>query len=145
MKIYIDIYYTTILISFDLWNIFLGLHPSAERQVHVQPMRGKLSSTKSICTAFFVVHFGFQNDSIWLVGGLVAIFYFPIYWVANHPNWLIFFRGVGIQPPTRWVFWLLVLFFFHPSFWKKTLENRWRTRNFPVSWGHLFIQWPFTD
>ena len=21
-----------------------------------------------------------------LVGGLVAIFYFPIYWVANHPN-----------------------------------------------------------
>ena len=22
-----------------------------------------------------------------LVGGLVAMFYFPIYWVANHPNW----------------------------------------------------------
>ena len=22
-----------------------------------------------------------------MVGGLVAIFYFPIYWVANHPNW----------------------------------------------------------
>ena len=22
----------------------------------------------------------------WLVGGLVAIFYFPIYWVSNHPN-----------------------------------------------------------
>ena len=21
-----------------------------------------------------------------LVGGLVAIFYFPIYWVSNHPN-----------------------------------------------------------
>ena len=29
-----------------------------------------------------------------LVRGLVAIFDFPIYWVANHPNWLIFFRGV---------------------------------------------------
>ena len=29
-----------------------------------------------------------------LVGGLVAILYFPIYWVSNHPNWLIFFRGV---------------------------------------------------
>ena len=30
-----------------------------------------------------------------LVGGLVAIFYFPIYWVANHPNWRthIFQRG----------------------------------------------------
>ena len=26
-----------------------------------------------------------------LVGGLVAIFYFPIYWVANHPNWLSYF------------------------------------------------------
>ena len=31
----------------------------------------------------------------WLVGGLVAIFYFPISWVANHPNWRtpIFQRG----------------------------------------------------
>ena len=28
---------------------------------------------------------------IWLV--VWNIFYFPIYWVANHPNWLIFFRG----------------------------------------------------
>ena len=26
-----------------------------------------------------------------LVGGLVDIFYFPIYWVANHPNWLSYF------------------------------------------------------
>ena len=40
----------------------------------------------------------------YLVGGLVAIFYFPIYWVANHPNWLIFFRGVA-QPPTRYWIW----------------------------------------
>ena len=32
-----------------------------------------------------------------LVGGLVAIFYFPIYWESHHP---IFFRGVA-QPPTR--------------------------------------------
>ena len=30
-----------------------------------------------------------------LVGGLEHQFYFPIYWVANHPNWLIFFRGVA--------------------------------------------------
>ena len=29
-----------------------------------------------------------------LVGGLEHQFYFPIYWVDNHPNWLIFFRGV---------------------------------------------------
>ena len=26
-----------------------------------------------------------------LVGGLVAICYFPIYWVSNHPNWLSYF------------------------------------------------------
>ena len=29
--------------------------------------------------------------STWLV--VWNIFYFPIYWVHNHPNWLIFFRG----------------------------------------------------
>ena len=34
-----------------------------------------------------------------LVGGLVAIFYFPIYWVANHPNWLSYFSEV-FKPPT---------------------------------------------
>ena len=33
-----------------------------------------------------------------LVGGLVAIFYFPIYWVASHPNWRshIFQDGVAL-------------------------------------------------
>ena len=35
----------------------------------------------------------------YLVGGLEHQFDFPIYWVSNHPNWLIFFRGVA-QPPT---------------------------------------------
>ena len=41
----------------------------------------------------------FPIDS--LVGGLVAIFYVPIYWVSNHPNWRthIFQRG-GPGPPT---------------------------------------------
>ena len=38
-----------------------------------------------------------KGSFIWLV--VWSIFYFPIYWVANHPNWLIFFRGVA-QPPT---------------------------------------------
>ena len=42
-----------------------------------------------------------------LVGGLVAMFYFPICWVANHPNWLIFFRGVA-QPPNQWTMSLIV-------------------------------------
>ena len=42
---------------------------------------------------------------IWLV--VWNIFYFPIYWVSNHPNWLIFFRGVQttnqfIIIPLKW-------------------------------------------
>ena len=32
-----------------------------------------------------------RHGRILLVGGLVAIFYFPIYWVSNHPNWLSYF------------------------------------------------------
>ena len=35
---------------------------------------------------------GWISNFIWLV--VWTIFYFPIYWVSNHPNWLIFFRGV---------------------------------------------------
>ena len=46
-----------------------------------------------------------------LVGGLVAIFYFPIYWVANHPNWLSYFSE-GFKPPTSQVFRLQVFFGF---------------------------------
>ena len=39
-----------------------------------------------------------------LVGGLVAIFCFPIYWVSNHPNWRahIFQRGWNHQPAIFW-------------------------------------------
>ena len=40
-----------------------------------------------------------QNAIPLLVGGLVAIFYFPIYWVANHPNWFSYFSE-GFKPPT---------------------------------------------
>ena len=38
----------------------------------------------------------------WLV--VWNIFYFPISWEFHHPHWrtLIFFRGVGEKPPTRW-------------------------------------------
>ena len=50
---------------------------------------------------FMIIHL-----QLLLVGGLVAIFYFPIYWGII--NWLIFFRGVA-QPPTRLaVRWKLV-------------------------------------
>ena len=34
---------------------------------------------------------GEQINIRWLVGGLVAIFYFPIYIGNNHPNWLSYF------------------------------------------------------
>ena len=37
----------------------------------------------------------------YLVGGLVAIFYFPIFWEESSPLTFIFFRGVA-QPPTRY-------------------------------------------
>ena len=36
-----------------------------------------------------------------LVGGLVAIFYFPIYWESHHPNWRTHFFSEGFKPPTR--------------------------------------------
>ena len=44
--------------------------------------------------------FGVIFHSDYLVGGLVAIFIFP-HIGNNHPNWLIFFRGVA-QPPTSY-------------------------------------------
>ena len=40
----------------------------------------------------------FMSYLIWLV--VWIFFYFSIYWV-NHPNWLIFFRGVGIPPTSN--------------------------------------------
>ena len=42
----------------------------------------------------------FDNQT-WLVDGLEHDFYDFPYIGNNHPNWLIFFRGVGL-PPTRW-------------------------------------------
>ena len=56
----------------------------------------------TICTSYIFIHHKFMviksiahSSSIpsipLLVGGLVAIFYFPIHWVANHPNWLSYF------------------------------------------------------
>ena len=68
----------------------------------------------------------------YLVGGLVAIFYFPMYWVANHPNWRSYFSegwpnhqpdmirkglflssGFGVFPlrmtPDAWSCWYLLV------------------------------------
>ena len=48
-----------------------------------------------------------HNDQDWLL--VWNICFFP-YIGNNHPNWLIFFRGVG-QPPTRRVFLFHTLLF----------------------------------
>ena len=49
---------------------------------------------------------------LWLV--VWNMFYFPIYWVANHPNWrTIFFRGVALahQPVLLFILsaWIMVI------------------------------------
>ena len=43
--------------------------------------------------------FFFQTKK--LVGGLEHQFYFPIYWVANHPNWRTHILQRVAQPPSR--------------------------------------------
>ena len=43
----------------------------------------------AFCSQLLVRHF--LHTPIFLVGGLVAIFYFPIYWECHHPNWLSYF------------------------------------------------------
>jgi hypothetical protein len=45
-----------------------------------------------------LVYVGLFSFIQYLVGGLEQLDYFP-YIGNNHPNWLIFFRGV--KPPTR--------------------------------------------
>ena len=46
-------------------------------------------------------------EDLVLVGGLVAIFYFQIYWESNHPNWRSYFSGGG--PTTnQWLRWFSV-------------------------------------
>ena len=70
---------------------------------------------------FFVSSFRWET---YLVGGLEHQFYFPIYWVANHPNWLSYFsegwpnhqpacvRGLRMvettsqMVPEIWSFWV---------------------------------------
>ena len=52
-----------------------------------------------------------QDSGRYLVGGLVAIFYFPISWVANHPNWLSYFSEgwLNHQPDMIWCIFFDVL------------------------------------
>ena len=60
----------------------------------------KWDTHQSIFTEMKHSHKGLQLTICWLV--VWNIFYFSIYCTGNnHPNWLIFFRGVG-KPPTRY-------------------------------------------
>ena len=52
----------------------------------------KIMAGTGMVTWLYVIYPHYIYIFIWLV--VWNIFYFPIYWVANHPNWLIFFRGV---------------------------------------------------
>ena len=66
-----------------------------------------------------------------LVGGLVAIFYFPIYWVANHPNWLIFFRGVQTTNQDRWNMMKCIF--------SSRQDRDWRV--FFFDWAIVWLNW----
>ena len=46
----------------------------------------------------WVFHWLHTCISGWWFG---TFFYFPIYWVSNHPNWLSYFSE-GLKPPTRY-------------------------------------------
>ena len=59
-----------------------------------------------------------ETQEICLVGGLVAIFYFPIYWVSNHPNWLSYFSE-GFKPPPTSLSMILSDHPVHPEFWDR--------------------------
>ena len=57
---------------------------------------------------------------LWLVGGLVAIWIiFPMYWVANHPNWRTHIFQRGGPTTNQWFLLLLFLGIRHPN---------WRTK-----------------
>ena len=53
-------------------------------------------------------------STLWVFGAMSGgwfcchLDYFPIYWVYNHPNWLIFFRGVQTNNQNLVGFWSYV-------------------------------------
>ena len=64
----------------------------------------KMKRNHDFWGVFNIGRFGFIKVEIsWLVVWLPFFVFSQKYWVSNHPNWRTpsFFRGVGIQPPTR--------------------------------------------
>ena len=109
-----------VFVEKSLWKVAAGLRftwSSSTRGLggFTRPTRGGPSG---MTMAWALIPLGIHwvqwgtlfSDRSWLVGGLEHEFYliFPIYWECHHPNWLIFFRGVGI-PPTSWCW---------PGFWQ---------------------------
>ena len=47
---------------------------------------GRVGSDWCVLVGGFLLVYDGIYRLLQLVGGLVAIFYFPIYWVSNHPN-----------------------------------------------------------
>ena len=59
----------------------------------------------------------------YLVGGLVAIFYFPIYWESNHPNWLSYFsEGWPNHQPA--IYFTNELYFICSRGWLKKIPSQ---------------------
>jgi hypothetical protein len=50
------------------------------------------------------------------------LLWLSVYWECHHPNWLIFFRGVG-QPPTIFFLWVYDISF-HQQ-WPCWVHGRW--------------------
>ena len=76
---------------------------------------------------------------LYLVGGLVAIFHFPInigFGIIIPTDELIFFRGVETQPPAN-VIWLLTDGFTDPFAFLWSEETRWAAR--VPSWWLFFV------
>ena len=69
------------------WWFSIGIASSRGRANHVASQNGEIIGNRGVILGYYLV--------VW------NIFYFSRYWEFHHPNWLIFFRGVGLnQPPT---------------------------------------------
>ena len=60
------------------------------------------------------------------------MFYFPIYWFPNHPNWLIFFRGVQTTNQSLMNSGWIVMT--SPTFSWKNGDFCWRSNPFNGPW-----------
>ena len=103
------------------WHAHTPIRSSTDNMLHVECFSSQIGSDH-----FFVL-IAFENDFhcfpclfIWLV--VWNIFYFSIYW-NNHPNWLIFFRGIE-TPTSHGCSLLFCMFFFSLRRWSSFRQER---------------------